>query len=54
MTKKADNTLPRLIPRGSCTWCGHQPHQAACPSTIRTAVAAESPCPCSRRTEGTA
>lgn len=51
---KADNTLPRKVPPGSCGWCGHKPHAAACKSSIRTNVAEEAPCPCSRRTEGTA
>lgn len=49
MSKQVDNTGPRVVPRGSCTWCSHKPHTGACPSKIRTDTkAAESPCPCSR------
>lgn len=38
----------RYIPPGSCLWCGHPPHPATCPKTIRTATAAAAPCPCAR------
>lgn len=31
-----DDTSARHIPPGSCSWCGHRPHAAECPSSIRT------------------
>lgn len=51
MTKKqgGDDVGPRNIPPGSCSWCGHPPHPAACSSTIRVDQGEHSPCPCSKR-----
>lgn len=45
-----DNTTPRYIPPGSCTWCGHPPHDKPCTQAIRTGKASSTPCPCTRHT----
>ena len=29
-----------------CAWCGHRPHDAACPGRIQTGPKTTSPCPC--------
>jgi hypothetical protein len=39
----------RRIAPGSCSWCGHPPHDAACGRSIRTAASEAEPCPCARR-----
>jgi hypothetical protein len=47
----------RPIPPGSCSWCGHEPHDGqACARSIRTRVpmphgrdVENVPCPCARR-----
>ena len=49
MAKDVDNTKPRYIPPGACTWCGHNPHASACASTIRTTAADRAACPCGKR-----
>lgn len=49
MAKAADNTEPRYIPPGSCTWCGHPTHTADCTKTIRRSKTdTAAPCPCTR------
>lgn len=49
MAKDVDNTKPRYIPPGACSWCGHKPHDSACASTIRTKAADRAACPCGKR-----
>lgn len=46
------DTDKRFIPPGSCTWCGHKPHDKPCRSSIRT-TAGSTKCPCSRRLKET-
>lgn len=55
MSKESgDDAKARLIPLGSCTWCGHKPHNGqACGSKIRVQrhrkeTLREVPCPCAR------
>lgn len=50
----ADNTGIRYIPLGACTWCGHQPHDQSCRSTIRTGKATSATCQCTKRKEAVA
>lgn len=45
-----------LQPKGSCTWCGHKPHDAACPARSRVRppappfeVSVEVDCRCARQ-----
>lgn len=40
---------PRYVPEGSCTWCGHKPHAAACTQKIRVgSKVPDQPCPCAK------
>lgn len=55
MSKPTENTEPRYIPPGSCTWCGHKPHDGTCKASIRTANGKASrteDCPCKRHLSG--
>lgn len=48
MAKAEHNAEKRYIPPGSCTWCGHKPHDTDCTQNIRTGKGSSSTCPCTR------
>lgn len=49
MTYDPGDSDPRYVPPGSCTWCGHTPHDKVCSAKIRISKEGETgPCPCKR------